>query len=84
MTTAKSENEISYFERLYGEIEEPKVEKTNGLIRRLIEINVELRDLDIPIRVFAKVTQGVKKLSKDNQLYYRHTVDHAINLASDF
>ena len=75
---------MNNFEQAYGKIEKEVVEKTNGLMNRLVKINEELRDLNIPIRVFSKTTKELNKFSKENQLYFKHTVNHAINFASDF
>ena len=75
---------MNNFEQAYGKIEKNVVDKTNGLIDRLARINEELRDLNIPIRVFSKTTDELGNFSVENQLYFKHTVDHAINLASDF
>ena len=75
---------MNNFEQAYGKIEKDVVEKTNGLMDRLVRINEELRDLNIPIRIFSKTTEELNNFSKENQLYFKHTVDHAINFASDF
>lgn len=75
---------MNNFEQAYGKIDKSVVENTNGLMNKLAKINEELRDLNIPIRVFSKTTDKLKNFSEDNQLYFKHTVNHAINLASDF
>ena len=43
-----------------------------------------LRDLKIPVRVYAKTTDNLTNFEKDSQLYFTHTVNHAINISSEF
>jgi hypothetical protein len=75
---------MTNFEGVYGKIDKNVVEKTESLTKKLMDINIELRDLKIPIRVYAKTTKKLKDYSKDNQLYFKDTVDISINLSSEF
>ena len=74
---------MNRFEQAYGKIDKEVVEKTNELTTKLQDINTELKKLNIPVRVFSKTTEESDNWSKENQFYFRDTVD-AINFLSDF
>ena len=80
----KNNVKMTNFEKAYGKIEKTIVEKTNALTEKLLQINKELRDLKIPVRVYAKTTDKLTDFEKDSQLYFTHTVNHAINISSEF
>ena len=75
---------MTNFEKAYGKIEKTIVEKTNALTEKLLQINKELRDLKIPVRDYAKTTDNLTNFEKDSQLYFTHTVNHSINISSEF
>ena len=80
----KNNVKMTNFEKAYGKIEKTIVEKTNALTEKLLQINKELRDLKIPVRVYAKTTDNLTNFEKDSQLYFTHTVNHSINISSEF
>ena len=80
----KNNVKMTNFEKAYGKIEKTIVEETNALTEKLLQINKELRDLKIPVRVYAKTTDNLTNFEKDSQLYFTHTVNHSINISSEF
>ena len=80
----KNNVKMTNFEKAYGKIEKTIVEKTDALTEKLLQINKELRDLKIPVRVYAKTTDNLTNFEKDSQLYFTHTVNHSINISSEF